>query len=310
MATKRRALRKGDLVGVAAPAGPVDVERLGRGVRELEALGFAVREAEGVRERRGFTAGSVEARAAQLRQLLADPEVAAIVCARGGEGSGWLLPRLDPELIRANPKPLVGSSDITFLHLAYGRLGLVGLHGPMVARELADGEAAYDRESLWHALTGEGAPYASEAGELRPLVEGSAEGVLRGGCLSILAAAAGTRWALQPEGQPTVLFLEDVDEPPYRIDRMLMQLRASGTFDGVKAVVFGEMKGCSPRPDAGYTLEETLREALDGLKVPVASGLPSGHTTRRHVTLPLGVRARLACSGDEALFEVLEAPVA
>jgi muramoyltetrapeptide carboxypeptidase len=308
--TTLRALRRGDLVGVIAPAGPVDEGRLGRGVTELEALGFAVRVADGVLDRKGFTAGSLEARVAQLRAFLADPGIAALFCARGGAGAGWLLPRLDWELLKGHGKLLVGYSDVTFLHLAFGGLGLPSLHGPMVARELADGTTAYDRASLWHALTGEGEPYATTPEDLLPLREGSGEGLLRGGCLSILAAAAGTPWALRPAGEPTLLFLEDVDEPPYRIDRMLMQLRASGGLDGVKGIVFGDMKGCAPGLEADYTLEDVVLEALDGLDVPVALGLSSGHTSSPGVTLPLGVRARLDCAGDEARFAVLESPVA
>lgn len=306
---KPRALRAGDLIGVAAPAGPVEEKRLERGVAGLEALGFGVRVAMGALDRTGFTAGSPEARHGQLEGLLGDPEVAAIVCARGGAGAGRVLARLDLAFLREHPKPLVGYSDITWLHLALGGLGIPSLHGPMAAKELADGEAAYDRESLWHALTGEGNPHASAPGTLRALQGGTAEGVLRGGCLSILAAAAGTPWALRPGGEPTILFLEDVDEPPYRIDRMLLQLLASGALEGVRGIVFGEMKGCVPERGADYTLDETLLDALEGFDIPVAFGLASGHASRPNVTLPLGVRARLDSGAGEARLEVLEAPV-
>jgi muramoyltetrapeptide carboxypeptidase len=307
---KPRALRPGDVLGVATPAGPVEAGALQRGVRELEALGFAVRVGEGALERTGFTAGSIEGRLAQLERLFRDPEIGGIVCARGGAGAGRLLNGLEAGLLRLHAKPLVGYSDITWLHLALGRLGLVSLHGPMVARELAEGEAAYHRESLWHALTGEGDPYVSGPGDLHPLRPGAAEGVLRGGCLSILAAAAGTPWDLRPGGEATILFLEDVDEAPYRIDRMLFQLRAAGALDGVRGIVFGEMKGCSPGADADYALEETVLEALEGLELPVAFGLPSGHATRPNVTLPLGVAARLRCGASEARLEVVEVSIA
>jgi muramoyltetrapeptide carboxypeptidase len=309
VARKPRALKRGDLVGVAAPAGPVDEERLRRGVAELERLGFAVRVADGVLERRGFTAGSVENRLWQLHDLFADPAVAAIVCARGGAGTIHLLPALDRDLLDENPKPLVGYSDITLLHLELERLGITSLHGPMVARELADGETAYDRASLWHALTGEGEPYASASDDLVALGPGRGEGVLRGGCLSLLAAAAGTAWALRTTDEPTILFVEDVDEKPYRLDRMLRQLRASGALQGVTGVVFGSMKGCAPGIDEDYRLEEVLMEALEGFDVPVAVGLSSGHTGHPNLTLPFGVRARLECAGGGASFAVLEAPV-
>jgi len=305
-----RALRAGDLIGVAAPAGPVDADQLSRGAAELQALGFTVRVTDGVLDRHGFTAGTLESRLRQLHALFADPEVAAIVCARGGAGAGRVLSRLAPELVRTHPKLVVGYSDITWLHLGLGHLGIASLHGPMATRELAQGESAYDRASLWHGLTGEGEPFRSGEGNLCALRPGAGEGVLRGGCLSILAAAAGTPWALRPAGEATILFIEDVDEPPYRLDRMLLQLEASGGLDGVRGVVFGEMKGCAPGLDAGYSLEDALLEALEGLDVPVAFGLPSGHASGPNVTLPLGVAARLKCTGEDAVLEVLEAPVA
>jgi len=196
---------------------------------------------------------------------------------------------------------------VTLLHLYLNRQGLVTFHGPLAAWELANG--TYDRPSFLWAVTGQGTPYASEPDELVALRPGTAEGVLRGGCLSLLSAAAGTPWALETGGEPTILFLEDVDEKPYRIDRLLMQLRQSGALEGVVGIVFGDMKGCSPALDADYSLEDVILEALTGLEVPIALGLSSGHTTHPFVTLPLGVRARLTC-GDEARVELLEAAVA
>jgi muramoyltetrapeptide carboxypeptidase len=310
VARKPRALRRGDRIGVAAPAGPVDEARLSKGVAELERLGFSVQVAHGVLERKGFTAGPVETRVRQLHALFTDPGVAAVMCARGGAGIVQLLPHLDRDLLAANPKLLVGYSDVTLLHLELERLGLVSLHGPMVARELADGESGYDKASLWHALTGDGPPYASQADDLICLAEGEGEGLLRGGCLSLLAAAAGTPWAMRSVDEPSIFFIEDVDEKPYRIDRMLRQLRASGALAGVRGVIFGDMKGCAPSFHEDYRLEEVLLEALSGLDVPVAIGLSSGHTTHPNLTLPLGVRAWLECRRGEARFAILESPVA
>jgi muramoyltetrapeptide carboxypeptidase len=171
------------------------------------------------------------------------------------------------------------------------------------------GEDRFDRQSLLWALSGEGDPVVADGGEeIWTLREGQAEGRLVGGCLSILAAAAGTPWALRTEGEEVILFVEDVDEAPFRIDRMLMQLRLSGALAGVRGVVFGDMKGCAAPHDAGYTLEEALLHALEGLDVPVAMGLSSGHTASPMVSLPLGVRARLTCAAD-ARLEILEAAV-
>ena len=294
------------MVGVCAPGGAVDAARLEKGLAALREMGFEVRASPGLLDRARFSAGTVDRRVSELHALFADDGVAGIVCARGGAGTGWLLPRLDAALLRAHPKVFVGYSDVTLLHLYLNRQGLVTFHGPMAAWELANG--TYHKASFLWAVTGQGTPYSSEPDELSSLRPGEATGVLRGGCLSLLAAAAGTPWALQAGDQPTLLFLEDVDERPYRIDRLLMQLRQSGALDGVAGIVFGDMKGCSPALDADYSLEDVILEALAGLEVPIALGLSSGHTPHPFVTLPLGVRARLIC-GDDARFELLEAAV-
>ena len=305
--TRPRALRAGDVLGVCAPAGTVDPGRLRRGVERLEQIGFRVKVGGAVARRHIYTAGTVEERLADLHGFFADDEVAGIVCARGGAGAGWLLPRLDLDLLRAHFKPFIGYSDVTYLHLVFNQLEKVTFHGPMVAWEFAAG--AYDERSWLAAVQGAPVPYASEPGDLVPLRDGEGEGRLLGGCLSILAAAAGTPWPLRPDKEGTVLFIEDVDEKPYKVDRMLLQLRSSGGFDGVRAVVFGDMKGCNPPSSADFTLEDVIRESLSGLDIPIALGLSSGHVTGPNVTLPLGVRARLRCHGEEARFEVLEASV-
>ena len=304
---KPRALRPGDLVGICAPSGPVDTDRLGRGAAEIESLGFRVRVPDGIGERLRFTAGSAERRLGELQALMSDEDVAGIVCARGGAGAGGLLRRLDGALADAHPKVFVGYSDATFLHLWLNARGLVTFHGPMAAREMADG--SYDRDSFLRAVTGEGAPYATEVDDLVPLRPGAARGRLLGGCLSILAAAAGTPWGLGPRDEPVVLFIEDVDEPPYRLERMLVQLRESGAFGSVVGIAFGDMKGCSPPIAGDYALEEVILDALAGLDVPIALGLSSGHASGPAVTVPLGVQVRLV-SGAEARLEVLEAAVA
>jgi len=302
---KPRALRPGDLIGVCAPSGPPDPDRLRRGVAAIEALGLRVRAGEGLLARSRFTAGSWQRRLDELHALWADAEVSAIFCARGGAGAGRLLGGLDEALVRSSPKIFLGFSDLTYLHLYLGRLGQVSFHGPMVARDFPDG--GYDEASFRQGVMGEGL-YASDEEDLIPLRGGAGEGRLRGGCLSILAAAAGTPWQLRADEDGTVLFLEDVDEAPYKIDRLLLQLRDSGAFAGVRGIVFGDMKGCVTRFEADYSLEDVLREALEGLEVPVAVGLSSGHTSSPNITLPLGVRVRLAC-GESARLEVLEPAV-
>jgi muramoyltetrapeptide carboxypeptidase len=269
-------------------------------VGALQELGFAVRVAPSTVARHQFKAGRPQERLRDLHGLLKDDAVRAVFCARGGAGAAELLPRLDVRDLA--PKIFVGYSDITFLQLAMQREGWVTFQGPMVAWELA---GRLVEPVTFEACLKSGAPLVLEGKPLLPLRAGEGEGRLLGGCLSILAAAAGTPWALRPDPDGTLLFLEDVAEAPYRVDRQLFQLRASGAFDFVRGVVFGEMKECRPAAGAGYTLEEVVLEALTGLDVPVAFGLSAGHTPGPNITVPLGERARLTC-GAEARLETLE----
>jgi muramoyltetrapeptide carboxypeptidase len=304
--TRPPALRPGDRVGVCAPSGAVDLERLDRGLEALRALGFEIVMGDAVRSRSRFTAGTIEERVRDLKVLWADDSVKGIVCARGGAGAGWILPRLDAEVMIATPKVFMGYSDITFLHLILNGHGLVTFHGPMVAQDIVEGR--YEEASFRAALFGEGKPYATGPDDILALRPGTAEGRLQGGCISILASAAGTPWAIRPDPEGTILFLEDKDEKPYRLDRALLQLRASGVFANARGIVFGDMQGCSPSHGADYTLQDVVLDALAGIDVPIAIGLSSGHTRNPNVTLPFGVRARLTC-GDDARFEILEASV-
>jgi muramoyltetrapeptide carboxypeptidase len=283
---------------------------LERGLLELRGLGFEPVVSDAILEQRGFTAGSAERRLAELYSFFEDRSVAGVFAARGGAGIIQLLPSLDVARLVAHPKLLLGYSDLTFLHVLLNNAGLVTFHGPMLARELADEN--YDRESLLAAASGDVDHTANETADLLALSEGRAEGRLLGGCLSILCAGLGTPWALRAPGdedEKTLLFLEDVNEAPYRIDRMLRQLRAASVLDRVSGILFGEMVGCWPDAEAEYTLEDVILEALDGLEIPIAIGFPSGHCPRG-VTLPLGVRACLECGGDAGRFEILESGVA
>ena len=300
-----RGLRAGDHIGVCAPSGPVDPERLARGVARLEALGFEVFVPESVRARTLFTAGTIEQRRDDLHALVRAPDIAAILCGRGGAGASQLLRHLDAELFGRHPKPFLGSSDATCLHLFWARLGIVSFHGPMVSMDLAKQECDA-AQVLGPLMAGAGGSSFHDP-PLRALSPGRAEGRLVGGCLAILAAMAGTPWALETP-EDAILFVEDVNEAPFRLDRTLRQLIDSGATQGVRGVVFGEMLGCEPPDAAGYSLIEVLLDAVGELNVPVAFGLPSGHTKGIGATVPLGVRARLTC-GDTARLEVLEPAV-
>ncbi len=301
---KPPALGPSSLVGVVAPASPVQREYLEAGLAELARLGLRTRVGSGIHRRSRYTAGDPALRADELTQLWEDPEVEAVFAARGGYGSMELLDRLDPSRFRAKPKLLLGSSDITALLCFLGaKAGLVCLHGPMVAQHIARGDAAYDRSSLMAAacrsepLGRIGVPGVSF------IRRGSAEGILFGGCLSLVAALVGTPFL--PSFDGAILFLEDRGVKPYQIDRLLTQMRLAGSLKGIRGLVFGEMLDCGQHPDQGYSLEELLTDLTAELGVPVLFGFPSGHTISPAITLPFGVRARI----DDEGLHILEGAV-
>jgi muramoyltetrapeptide carboxypeptidase len=282
------ALRAGDTIGVIAPAGPITAEALTVGLAALERRGYRPVHLPTILDRDLYFAGSVQRRLDELHRMFADPEVKGVVCFRGGYGANYLLPHLDLELIRSHPKFFCGCSDVTTL-LTYfcDRAGLVVFHGPMLQRDAQpDG---VDEES-WHAAIS-GEPYVRDFTEqVQVLVAGHAEGALYGGCLSLLCASLGTPYEIQTRG--TILFIEDVAEPAFRIDRMLRHLKLAGKLDDVRGIIFGEMLDCA-RGAVGYSLQEVVLRVVRDLGVPVVYGLPSGHVTRKNITIPLGVAAQL-----------------
>jgi len=280
-------LRRGDLIGIVAPAAAVDAAAVATGVHALEQLGFRVQVGSAVFRRAGYLAGRDRERLDDLVEMFRNPDVKAILAARGGYGSGRLLPLLDPAIARENPKIVVGFSDLTFLlNDLLQRASLVTFHGPM-AVSLAEHPQAAPR--LARALTGDRRDWNLSARDV--IQPGTAEGVTVGGCLSVLVAMLGTPYAVETEGR--ILFLEDANEKPYRVDRMLTQLRQAGKLDRVAGIVFGEMPGCVAHPDEATTVRDVVAQAFAGADYPVAFGLPTGHGVGS-VTLPLGIRARLA----------------
>jgi muramoyltetrapeptide carboxypeptidase len=279
-----RALRRGATIGVAAISGPVEETPLEAGLSSLRARGYAIREAYNLRARELFLAGSDDARLDGYRELLRDPSVDAIFFARGGYGAARILDRLDPEESRRHAKIHLCGSDLTALFAFLYRAGLAAFYGPMVAVEMARGE-----DGDWgRVLSGEApAPHRFAAEDV--LSPGLAEGPLVGGCLSILASLCGTPDVLRAEG--AVLFLEDIHEEPYRLDRLLTQLERSGTLDGIKGMVIGSLV-----PPAGRDLEAStdawLAGRLGGARFPVARRFPAGHLSSPR-TLPLGTPVRL-----------------
>lgn len=295
---KPRALRRGAVLGIAAPGGPVNCEQLEAGESLLRAAGFDVYRRDDLLARDGYTAGDDARRAAELMELVSDPDVAGIICARGGYGCDRILPMLDARAFREAAKPLIGYSDITALLLWQRRCaGLMGFHGPMLDRGADLDSAAL--EHLIQQLTGEGVLPTTLRG--RALGGGRATGRIVGGSLTLLAASIGSPWEL--DTRAAILLIEDVGERPYRIDRMLQQLRAARKFDGLAAVGVGIFESCVderyPQPDVATVIENALRP----LGVPIVTDLPFGHV-KLNYAWPMGGRATIdGTSGELQLLE-------
>jgi len=303
---KPPALQPGDTVGIIAPASNIKRQPLEAGCEALRRLGYKPFFFDSLLEKDLYFAGSAERRARELDEMFRRNEVRAIICARGGYGANYLLDTLNLERMATHPKIFVGYSDITTL-LTYilDSAGLVTFHGPMVTKDFAHADGV-DLRSWEAALTGTSEwalNIGSESGA-KPLSAGSADGILYGGCLSMLAASLGTPYEIQTAD--TILFIEDVATKPYQVDRMLMQLKLAGKFADVHGIVFGEMLDCSPIKDQDYTLEEVVLRVIGDLGVPVAYGLRSGHVSRCNITLPFGVRAALSVSRKEGSLRILE----
>jgi muramoyltetrapeptide carboxypeptidase len=308
--TKPLALRSGDTVGIVAPASNIKLDLLEKGCQALRQMGYKPFYFDSILEQDLYFAGSADRRARELEEMFARDEVRAILCARGGYGANYLLDKIDLNKIAANPKIFVGYSDVTTLLTWFAdSAGMVAFHGPMVTKDFAlpDGidllswNAAVSGSTAWDISTSAGSG-------VEGLVDGLAEGITYGGCLSLLVAAMGTPYDIRTRG--TILFLEDVNARPYQIDRMLMQLKLAGKFEGVKGIVFGEMLDCLQTKEQGYTLQQVILRVVGDLGIPIAYGLRSGHVTRRNITLPIGVRAALTVNGAEVELKIVESATA
>ncbi len=304
-------LKKRDLIGIVAPASPVlDPSRIDRGVSYLERLGYNVIVGANVLKNHGYLAGTDEERVADLHAMFRDRRVSMIISARGGYGTPRLLGLLDYRLIKRNPKILVGFSDITALQLAlWAKCSLVTFHAPMLATDMAEPMDPFTEEMFWLVVTSNqkvgavGFPEPMETKIVRP---GSFTGHLLGGNLSILVSLLGTPY--QPVLDHAAIFIEEVGEEPYRIDRMLMQLQNASSLTRCRGVMVGQCTDCVPRdPTRPFlSLDEVLKEFALALKKPVISNVPFGHVKQK-ITLPVGVKAKVDV--ERRSIELLEAAV-
>jgi muramoyltetrapeptide carboxypeptidase len=289
---KPRALEPGSRLAVVAPASSFPRQEFDDGIAELQRLGFTPVYDDSVFARLPYLAGPAALRAEAIHKALVDPAIAGLIAVRGGFGSAHLLPLLDRAEVRRARKPFIGYSDVTSL-LAFVSTGceLVAFHGPTVAGRLGKGTGAYDRASFLNALC-----RREPMGELTtPAVEtiksGEVSGPLFGGTLAQLVASLGTPFAFSPP-QGHVLFLDEVNERPYRLDRMVTQLRQSGVLSRAAAVVLGELPGCD-EPSGAPTARSVAADLFADFPGPVLIGFPSGHTAGPAMTLPLGVSCRV-----------------
>jgi len=306
-AVKPSALVPGGLVRVISTASPADRDALGRGIAELERLGYHVRTGATMQPE-GYFAGSLLRRKAELESALQDRDTSAVICARGGYGTAALLDQIClPRRLR--PKLLVGYSDVTMLQAyLWTQFRWTSLHGPMVASGWnygAGNRSGYDLASFLDASGGKRHSW-TVALDAEPLSRGEAAGVLLGGCISLIETTLGTPWEFDTRG--AILFLEDRGIKPYQLDRLLLHLLQAGKFRGVRGIVLGDFPDCETPEGSTVSVRDVCRRILTPLRVPIVFGAPIGHTTRPMLTLPFGVRARLRAAGEGKL-EILEPAV-
>jgi muramoyltetrapeptide carboxypeptidase len=307
---KAAALKRGDVIGLISPASKIaDTTKLDRGIRYLEGLGYRVAVGKHAANLHGYLAGTDEERAADIHEMFEDPKINAIFCIRGGYGTPRLLPLLRYRLIARHPKIFVGYSDITALHLSFWKKsGLMTFHGPMVGSDMSDPLDPFTEDIFWRLLTSTKKmgrlPFPDTGPEA--LVRGKASGRLLGGNLALVASLIGT--AYQPSFLGSILFLEDIGEDPYRVDRMLTQLRGASVLARAKGIMIGRFTDCVPKdPNTpSFSVDEVIGEYLKACGRPSMKRVPFGHE-RRNLPIPVGLRARI--DSGRGSIEYLESAV-
>ncbi len=308
---KPKKLKKGDLIGIISPAStPSDLTRIEKGVNYFERLGYKVIVGKNVGKEYGYLAGSDEERLEDLHSMFADKKVKAVVCVRGGYGSGRLLDKINYRLIKRNPKIFVGYSDITALQMAFlKKAGLVTFAGPMVAVDFHKDEIVeYTEEFFWRIVTSSkkiGKVYNPLNEPFYSLVKGKAEGRIIGGNLAVFNSLMGTQYL--PTFKEKILLLEDIGEPPYRVDRMLNQLKLAKAFEQVEGVILGRFVDCVDDDPKTLNLNQVIDHYFSHLNKPVLYNLKHGHIAE-NMTIPFGIKVKINAS--RGTVEFLESAVA
>ncbi|HSH35961.1 LD-carboxypeptidase [Schnuerera sp.] len=305
-----KGLKIGDTLGVVAPASPTTKDKVELAYEKLSQMGFNVVMGESCYSSYGYLAGSDELRAKDLNNMFNNKEVKGIICLRGGYGTPRILELLDYELIKNNPKVFIGYSDITALHIVFNQLSdLVTFHGPMAASDLTGDFSEFSKNSLYNfILEGEFDSTIKNPKEEIITINGSiAEGTIIGGNLSLITSTIGTKYEIDTKGK--ILLIEEVGEEPYKIDRMLTQLRLSNKLEDAEGIVLGDFNNCVPESseyDDSLTLEEVIDNIIKPLGKPTIFNLQSGHC-EPVITIPFGVKARL--NADNKELTILERPI-
>lgn len=289
---KPNRLKKGDTVGVIAPASPPNLENLKRGIQFLNEIGLNVKIGKSVTKMNGYLAGTDQERLDDLHEMFLDQEVKAIICACGGYGSGRIAAHIEVEIVRDNPKIFWGYSDMTFLHTALRQeTGLVTFHGPMLASDIG-------KEDI-HPLSKEGflqlfhptvLSYSEKISPLAVLIDGTATGPLVGGNLSLLVSTLGTKFEMETKDK--LLFIEDINEEPRAVDRMLNQLYMAGKLGSASGILIGDFHDCLPKRELSLTLDTVIDHYVNLASKPALKGLQIGHCNP-HIAIPFGVQATL-----------------
>lgn len=306
---KPKILKKGDTIGLICPAtAPDDLSRIEKSAVYFEKLGYNVLIGKNAFKSYGYLAGTDKERREDIVSMFANNKVNAIICIRGGYGSGRLLDMLPYDVIRKNPKIFVGFSDITSLQTAFlAQSGIISIAGPMAAVDFHSTSDPYTEENFWRLIT-EPKPFGivplPSSHKVQVLKKGTGEGVLFGGNFANFVALLGTPYFPKPDNK--ILLIEDVDEKPHRIDRMLNQLKLAGVLDKVNGVIAGQFTDCESTNANVFTVDEVLEQYLGKLKCPVITNFPHGHT--KHIaSLPIGGKVRV--NGNKGTVEILEAIV-